>query len=118
MSAGVGNAWGSAIATGFAGSGFGAMAAVGVAKARDALDGGGLPGAVGAKDAEDLAGRHGKGHIRDGHFLAIRLPEVMHLHCGAGHGCLLEWLTRGETEGLHAGKAKPHSNAPRGAAGP
>jgi hypothetical protein len=34
------------------------VTAVGVAQARDALNGSGLPGAVGAEDAEDLAGRH------------------------------------------------------------
>ena len=62
------------------------VTAVGVAQARDALNGGGLPGAVGAEDAEDLAGRHGKGDIRDGHLSAIGFPEVMHLHDGAGHG--------------------------------
>jgi hypothetical protein len=62
------------------------VTAVGVAQAHDALDGGGLSGAVRAEDAEDLPGRHGKGDIRDGHLLAIGLPEVPHLHDGLGHG--------------------------------
>jgi hypothetical protein len=61
------------------------VTAVGVAQARDALDGGGLPGAVGAEDAEDLAGRHDKGDIRHGHLLAIGFPEVLHLDDGIGH---------------------------------
>ena len=74
---------------------------VGVAQACDARNGGGLPGAGGAEDAEDLAGRHGKGDIRDGHLLAIGLPEVMHLHDGVWTWDSLSRCTAGSPKAPH-----------------
>ena len=88
------------------------VTAVGAVQARDGLNGGGLPGAVGAEDAEDLAGRHGEGEILDGRLGAVRFSELCTSTTGLDMGVSLELLYRGESEGATR-EAKTHSKVRR-----
>ena len=62
------------------------MPRVGVAQAADDLDGGGLPGAVAAQHAEDLAAVDLEADVVDGDGAAVALVQVLDLD--DGHGSL------------------------------
>ena len=63
----------------------GNRAAVGRAQAFDALHGGGLAGAVGADQAEDLARLDVEGDVVDGHGTPVGLADTGDVNGGLGH---------------------------------
>ena len=62
--------------------------AVALPEPLDALDGGGLAGAVGAEDPEDLALLDGERHVLDGHVLSVALVQVVDLDDAHGWSVL------------------------------